>query len=81
MLFVNVQNPDSLFRKVGECVGDISYVDGNGARRDLKPIAAQMLSFETPFRPSALAHLEVLADHADDRARLMRFMMDQHYCT
>ena len=40
MLFVNVQKPDALFRKIGECEGNVSYLDGQGARRDLKGVAA-----------------------------------------
>ena len=47
MLFVNVQKPDALFRKIGECEGNVSYLDGQGARRDLKGVAAQTA------RPSA----------------------------
>ena len=50
MLFVNVQKPDALFRKIGECEGNVSYLDGQGARRDLKRVAAQLLTFDAPLR-------------------------------
>ena len=62
MLFVNVQKPDALFRKIGECEGNVSYLDGQGARRDLKGVAAQLLTFDAPLRPQRIPALEVLAD-------------------
>ena len=78
VLFVNVQNPDALFRKVGECEGAVSYLDGQGARRDFKPVAAQMLTYGAPLRPREIPALEVLAENPNDQARLMRCMMDAH---
>lgn len=78
MLFVNVQNPDALFRKVGECEGTVSYLDAHGARRDFKAVAAQMLTYGAPLRPREIPALEVLAENPNDQARLMRCMMDAH---
>ena len=78
MLFINVQNPDAFFRKVGECEGVVSYLDGQGTRRDLKPVAAQMLSFGMPLRLREIPALEVLDDNPNDQARLLRCMMDAH---
>ena len=79
MLFINIQNPDALFRKVGECEGTVSYLDGHGARRDFKAVAEQMLTFDAPLRPQKIARLEVIAECPNDQARLMRCMMDA-YC-
>lgn len=76
MLFVNVQKPDALFRKIGECEGNVSYLDGQGARRDLKRVAAQLLTFDAPLRPQAIPALEVLAECPKDRQKLMSFMME-----
>ena len=79
MLFVNVQKPDSLFRKIGECEGNVSYLDGQGARRDLKGVAAQLLTFDAPLRPQRIPALEVLADSPRDREKLMSFMVEIGY--
>lgn len=76
MLFLDVQKPDALFRKIGECEGTVSYLDGQGARRDFKPIAAQLLTFDAPLRPQRIPALEVLADSPRDRQKLMSFMME-----
>ena len=76
MLFVNVQKPDALFRKIGECEGNVSYLDGQGTRRDLKGVAAQLLTFDAPLRPQRIPALEVLADSPRDREKLMSFMME-----
>lgn len=76
MLFVNVQKPDALFRKIGECEGSVSYLDGQGARRDLKRVAAQLLTFDAPLRPQAIPALEVFADSLSDRQKLLNFMME-----
>lgn len=76
MLFVNVQKPDALFRKIGECEGSVSYLDGQGARRDLKRVAAQLLTFDAPLRPQRIPALEVLAECPRDRQKLMSFMME-----
>lgn len=76
MLFVNVQKPDALFRKIGECEGNVSYLDGQGARRDLKGVAAQLLTFDAPLRPQRIPALEVLAECPKDRQKLMSFMME-----
>ena len=67
MLFVNIQKPDALFRKIGECEGNVAWLDGQGARRDLKGVAAQMLDLGAPLRLQAIPALEVFAD--DLRAR------------
>lgn len=76
MLFVNVQKPDALFRKIGECEGSVSWLDGQGARRDLKRVAAQMLDLGAPLRLQAIPSLEVLAECPRDRQKLMSFMME-----
>ena len=76
MLFVNIQKPDALFRKIGECEGNVAWLDGQGARRDLKGVAAQMLTFDAPLRPQRIPALEVLADSPKDRQKLMSFMME-----
>ena len=76
MLFVNVQKPDALFRKIGECEGNVSYLDGEGARRDLKGVAAQLLTFDAPLRPQRIPALEVFADDLRDRQKLLNFMME-----
>ena len=75
-LFVNIQKPDALFRKIGECEGSVSYLDGQGAHRDLKRVAAQMLDLGAPLRLQAIPSLEVLADSPRDRQKLMSFMME-----
>ena len=76
MLFVNVQKPDALFRKIGECEGNVAYLDGQGARRDLKRVAAQMLDLGAPLRLQAIPSLEVLAECPRDRQKLLNFMME-----
>lgn len=76
MLFVNIQKPDALFRKIGECEGNVAYLDGQGARRDLKAMAARMLTSDAPLRPQAIPALEVLAECPRDRQKLMSFMME-----
>lgn len=76
MLFVNIQKPDALFRKIGECEGNVAYLDGQGARRDLKGVAAQMLDLGAPLRLQAIPALEVLAECPRDRQKLMSFMME-----
>ena len=76
MLFVNVQKPDALFRKIGECEGNVAYLDGQGARRDLKAMAARMLTSDAPLRPQAIPALEVFADDLRDRQKLLNFMME-----
>ena len=76
MFFLNVQNPDALFQKIGECEGAVVYLDGDGARRDLKPVAAQMLTFGAPLRPREIPALEVIAERPGDQARLRRYMLD-----
>ena len=76
MLFVNVQKPDALFRKIGECEGNVSYLDGQGARRDHKGVAAQLLTYDAPLRTQSIPALEVLADSPRDRQKLMSFMME-----
>ena len=76
MLFVNVQKPDALFRKIGECEGNVAWLDGQGARRDLKGVAAQMLDLGAPLRLQAIPALEVFADDLRDRQKLLNFMME-----
>lgn len=76
MLFVNIQKPDALFRKIGECEGSVSWLDGQGARRDLKAMAARMLTSDAPLRLQAIPSLEVLAECPRDRQKLLNFMME-----
>ena len=76
MLFVNIQKPDALFRKIGECEGNVAWLDGQGARRDLKGVAAQMLDLGAPLRRQAIPALGVFADALRARPKLMSFMME-----
>ena len=74
MLFVNIHNSGAFFRQIEKCVGNVAYVDAHGIRRDLKSVAAQLANAD--FLPERdIPELEVFADRADDRERLLRYMM------
>lgn len=75
MLFVNIPDLRSFFQKIGQCHGEVDYIDARGALRDLKPLAAQLQNADFLF-DRGVASLEVIAREKDDRERLLRFMME-----
>lgn len=75
MLFRNINNTGAFFRTIGECQGNVVYLDAQGARRDLKQLAAQLLHADF-LTQRGIPALEVLVDNPQDGAQLMRFMME-----
>ena len=77
MLFVNVQKPDALFRKIGECEGNVSYLDGQGARRDLKARGRATADLRRAAAPAgASRRWKCWPTARRDRQKLMSFMME-----
>lgn len=75
MLFVNIKNAGAFFRRIEECRGNVAYLDAQGARRDLKKAASELLHADFLPKP-AIPELEVFAEDPRDRERLLRFMME-----
>lgn len=75
MLFVNINNAGAFFRRIEECRGNVAYLDAQGARRDLKKAASELLHADF-LAKSSIPALEVFAEDLHDRERLLRFMME-----
>lgn len=79
MQFFRIQDPYALFREVLRCEGIIYYTDTDGYERDFKPLARQFLSTEHIFGIFEIPKLEIYAESAQDRKKLMRHIFDAHY--
>lgn len=72
----NIENPKEFMELVDECVGKVELITADGDRLNLKSKLCQYVSLVSIFTSaSQIPSLEIIAHEAEDRKKIMDYMM------
>lgn len=75
MTLENVSNIEGLFEIINKCKGNVELISQEGDRINLKSRLAQYLSIAGVFSNGYVRELEIYIEDANDRDRILEFIM------
>lgn len=75
MTLENVSNIEELFEIINKCKGNVELISHEGDRINLKSRLAQYLSIAGVFSNGYVRELEIYIEDADDRDRILEFIV------
>lgn len=75
MTLENVSNIEGLFEIINKCKGNVELISQEGDRINLKSRLAQYLSIAGVFSNGYVRELEIYIGDADDRDRILEFIV------